>query len=89
MSQRSAEPTAAEFIRLLWTYQDDEERRKSQRYFAPNESDTFIGVRMGQAFDLAKTFIDTATMPRVTLRYAVERLDPTQRTKYLAAGRAR
>lgn len=59
MSQRSTAPTAADFTRLLWTYQDDEERRKIQRYFTPNESDTFIGVRMGQVFDLAKTFIDT------------------------------
>lgn len=30
-----------------------------------------------------------ATLPRVTLRYAVERLDPEQRKKYLGAGRSR
>ena len=59
MSQPPAELNAAEFTRLLWTYQDDEERRKIQRYFTPNQSDTFLGVRMGQVFDLAKTFIDT------------------------------
>ena len=37
------------------------------------------------------TFLDenAATMPRITLRYAVERLDPVQRAKYLAASKAR
>lgn len=38
-----------------------------------------------------RTFLDehAATMPRVTLRYAVERLDPAQRTQYLAASKSR
>jgi DNA alkylation repair enzyme len=38
-----------------------------------------------------RIFLDehAATMPRVTLRYAVERLDPVQRAKYLGASKAR
>ena len=35
-------------------------------------------------------FLDehAATMPRVTLRYAIERLDPAQRTSYLSASKS-
>lgn len=55
--------TAEEFVEALMSYQSDEERKKLQRYFKTGEGeygagDTFIGVRMGQVFELAKTFID-------------------------------
>ena len=37
-----------------------------------------------------RAFLDehAATLPRVTLRYAVERLDPAERTQYLDARKA-
>src|SRR4051812_32208809 len=54
--------TAAAFIKRLKTYQSDLELKKHARYFdLENEArrgDVFIGVRMGQIFDLAKEFID-------------------------------
>jgi 3-methyladenine DNA glycosylase AlkD len=50
--------TAAEFVQQLLTYQSDEELNKIRRYFKPGEADDFIGVRMGDVFDLAKSFID-------------------------------
>jgi 3-methyladenine DNA glycosylase AlkD len=54
--------TAQEFTDRLYKLQDDEELRKIQRYFKSgegeySEGDTFIGVRMGLIFDLAKEFI--------------------------------
>ncbi len=48
--------TAAEFIKRLKAYQSAAERKKYVRYF-PEDKD-FIGVRMGQVFELAKEFID-------------------------------
>lgn len=50
-------PTAAEFVKKLKTYQSDDELKKLQRYFKPNADDQFMGVRMGQLFALAKEFI--------------------------------
>jgi len=55
--------TAKAFIEKLNTYQSDEELHKIQRYFkteagAYGAGDEFIGVRMGQVFELAKTFIE-------------------------------
>lgn len=55
--------TADHFIERLKAMQSDEELRKIQRYFKSGEGDygegdTFIGVRMGHVFDLAKEFID-------------------------------
>lgn len=54
---------ATSFIEKLKTFQSREELLKYQRYFkfaAADQSadDHFIGVRMGQVFELAKEFID-------------------------------
>ena len=56
------ELTAKKFVERLKTFQSDEERRKIQRYFRSGEGeyahgDTFIGVRMGTLFALAKAFV--------------------------------
>ena len=53
--------TARAFEKHLLALQDNEELRKIQRYFKSGEGeyahgDTFIGVRMGSIFDLAKQF---------------------------------
>jgi 3-methyladenine DNA glycosylase AlkD len=55
--------SAEQFVKRLKTYQSPEELRKIQGYFKTGigeygEGDEFIGVRMGQIFDLAKEFID-------------------------------
>jgi 3-methyladenine DNA glycosylase AlkD len=55
--------TARKFIEKLKTFQSDAELKKIQGYFKSGEGqyghgDTFIGVRMGQVFALAKAFID-------------------------------
>jgi hypothetical protein len=57
-----SELTAANFIEKLESYRSEEELKKIQRYFKTGEGDygegdTFIGVRMGQVFELAKEFI--------------------------------
>ncbi len=57
--------TARAFEQRLLALQDDEELRKIQRYFKSGEGeyghgDTFIGVRMGSIFALARQF---AAMP--------------------------
>jgi 3-methyladenine DNA glycosylase AlkD len=54
--------TAARFIEQLHSHQSDEELAKIQRYFKSDageygEGDTFMGVRMGQVFELAKAHI--------------------------------
>jgi 3-methyladenine DNA glycosylase AlkD len=58
----SDEPTAERFVEELRRHQSDDELRKIKRYFRTGEGeyaegDTFIGVRMGQVFELAKRFI--------------------------------
>jgi 3-methyladenine DNA glycosylase AlkD len=55
--------SARAFTKRLMALQDDEELRKIQRYFKSGEGeyghgDTFIGVRMGSIFALAKEFVD-------------------------------
>lgn len=55
--------TAKRFIEKLKTYASEEERKKYGRYFKfsddkPLKDDKFIGVRMGQVFQLAKEFIE-------------------------------
>jgi len=57
----SADISAAQFVKRLNTYRSPDELKKYHRYFKFDESDkddTFIGVRMGQVFALAKEFID-------------------------------
>jgi hypothetical protein len=57
----SAYISAKQFIEKLKTYQSQVELKKYHRYFTFDESDktdTFIGVRMGQVFALAKEFIE-------------------------------
>jgi 3-methyladenine DNA glycosylase AlkD len=59
----SKDLTAKKFIEKLKTFQSDDELRKIQGYFKSGEGqyahgDTFIGVRMGQLFALAKAFVD-------------------------------
>lgn len=56
-------PTADDFQARLAALRSDEELAKIQRYFKMGEGqygagDSFIGVRMGQVFDLAKAFVD-------------------------------
>ncbi len=55
--------TARKFVEKLKTFQSDAELKKIQRYFKSGEGqyahgDTFIGVRMGQVFALAKAFVE-------------------------------
>jgi hypothetical protein len=55
--------TAIQFIAQLNAFQSDKELEKIQRYFKTAEGeygqgDTFMGVRMGQVFALAKTFMN-------------------------------
>ncbi len=57
------ELTAEQFVERLNAHQSAEELQKIQRYFKSGkgeygEGDTFMGVRMGQVFELAKEFID-------------------------------
>ena len=58
-----AHPTAAAFLARLQELQSDDEQRKYQRYFRTGpgdyaEGDFFLGVRMGQVFDLGKEFAE-------------------------------
>ncbi|WP_016698920.1 DNA alkylation repair protein [Actinoalloteichus spitiensis] len=57
--------TADDFVERLHQHRSEEELQKIQRYFKSGpgeygEGDTFLGVRMGQVFALAKEFIDMA-----------------------------
>ena len=62
-SDKSTGADADQFIKKLKTYRSPEELKKYHRYFTfderqSGEGDTFIGVRMGQVFALAKEFIE-------------------------------
>jgi 3-methyladenine DNA glycosylase AlkD len=55
--------TAKEFVTQLKAHRSGEELKKIQRYFKSgegeySEGDKFMGVRMGQVFALAKTFME-------------------------------
>jgi 3-methyladenine DNA glycosylase AlkD len=57
------ELTAEQFIERLKEHQSPDQLAKIQRYFKSGEGeygegDTFMGVRMGQVFEMAKEFID-------------------------------
>ena len=57
------EASAKRFVAELERYQSDEELEKIQRYFKTDageygEGDQFMGVRMGQVFELAKRYIE-------------------------------
>jgi 3-methyladenine DNA glycosylase AlkD len=59
----SKDLTAKRFTEKLYTYRSAAELKKYERYFKFSDSnplvgDEFIGVRMGQVFELAKEFID-------------------------------
>jgi 3-methyladenine DNA glycosylase AlkD len=74
-SEARAELTARAFEKRLLALQDDEELRKIQRYFKSGEGeyghgDTFIGVRMGSIFALAKEF---APMPLAEIEKLLDR----------------
>jgi len=65
ISKQTTNLTAAAFIEKLSTYQSNAELEKITRYFKTEEGDygagdRFIGVRMGQVFEVAKAFV---TMP--------------------------
>jgi hypothetical protein len=58
-----ANMSAEQFVEKLHSYSSPEELKKIQRYFKTGagqygEGDQFIGVRMGQVFELAKEFIE-------------------------------
>jgi 3-methyladenine DNA glycosylase AlkD len=62
MTDKTPNLTAAEFVKRLKTHRSPEEAAKYNRYFKLGageygEGDTFMGVRMGQVFALAKEFI--------------------------------
>lgn len=74
MEKTTAEITAKRFIERMESYQSVREAEKYERYFKTGkgeygEGDTFMGVRMGQVFDLAKEFI---TMPPVEIEKLLE-----------------
>jgi 3-methyladenine DNA glycosylase AlkD len=48
--------TAEGFTVRLLAQQSDEELRKIRRYFKSGEGEDFVGIRMGDVFDLAKQF---------------------------------
>jgi 3-methyladenine DNA glycosylase AlkD len=50
--------SAAYFIKVLKSYGSPENTKKIERTLKLDEASKFIGVRMGQAFALAKAFVD-------------------------------
>lgn len=70
---------AAALVSRLEQIATPEERQKYTRYFPPDESAPFIGVRMGAVFDLAKTALD---LPVTELEALLEQ--PTHEVRALA-----
>ncbi len=63
VAEKPANCSAERFTAKLATFQSDIEKKKIQRYFKPendvhDQSDEFMGVRMGTVFELAKEFIE-------------------------------
>ncbi|MBA4852977.1 DNA alkylation repair protein [Emticicia sp. BO119] len=58
--QQNTDINAEHFIQALYALQSDEERLKIQRYFKTDtdEKDEFIGVKMGQLFSLAQSYVN-------------------------------
>jgi len=61
----SSNNSAEQFVERLDAHRSAEQREQYRRYFKLGEGeygegDEFIGVRMGQVFDLAKEFIEMA-----------------------------
>lgn len=59
----STDMNAAQFVEQLEFYRSPDELQKIQRYFKSGEGeyaegDVFMGVKMGQVFELAKVFIE-------------------------------
>jgi len=68
------EVNAEQFVNALESHRSPDELKKIQRYFKSGEGeygegDVFMGVRMGQVFALAKTFID---MPPIEIEKLLE-----------------
>lgn len=61
MAEPHHAPTARLFTERLAAHASPAERDKALRYFPSDGNDVFIGVRMGQVFELAKEFIDMPT----------------------------
>jgi 3-methyladenine DNA glycosylase AlkD len=64
-----AKLTAKQFIEDLKKFQSDAEAEKLQRYFKTSEGDVFMGVKMGQLFELAKQY---AEMPIAEIEKLLE-----------------
>ncbi|MFF2372618.1 DNA alkylation repair protein [Agromyces sp. NPDC058110] len=79
MSETAGPHDAAALVAVLESLATDAERQKYTRFFPPDESAPFIGVRMGQVFDLAKTALD---LPVSELEALLER--PTHEVRALA-----
>ncbi|MCU7371013.1 DNA alkylation repair protein [Paucibacter sp. O1-1] len=63
ISEKPSNPTAAEFAERMESYRSPAEAMKLMRYFKTGvgeygEGDIFMGVRMGQIFELAKAYIN-------------------------------
>jgi 3-methyladenine DNA glycosylase AlkD len=63
ISDTPSDFTATDFVKKLEVHRSEEELEKIKRYFKSEEGDygegdSFIGVRMGQVFALAKEFIE-------------------------------
>lgn len=63
LPRQTTDLTAEVFISVMESFQSDRELEKIQRYFKSEEGqygegDVFMGIRMGQLFEIAKAFVD-------------------------------